>query len=164
MARKPLSFIVMYILTIISNLVNLKNVEQNAFLTTKPTKTYNRALGKLVNAIKKDDPSFSEDYLEVDKIPDIVFVESKMNNERIKSQSGAFIIFKNSKEINVGDLELPYKDASGRDRIYHVFCFRATIPSKAKKTILKSLDKMNINEKYIYQDISHSSKYIKDSI
>lgn len=151
-------------IAIISNLVNLKSRELNAFLSIKQNDTYERAFAKLVNAIKRDDPSFSGDYLDVNKIPDFVFVEPKMNNERVKSQSGAFIMFKNSKEMNEGNIKLPYKDASGKDCEYTVFCYRIIIPYSKKESILQVLDKMNINEKYIYQDIQHTANYIKNYI
>lgn len=147
------------IVTILSNLSRMNYNEKKSLLSGNDKETE----GKLSYLISKENPLFSGEFLNINDLPDFVFVEPKMDIERIKIQSGAFILFKQNKEILKNDIDLSYKDSHRKDHKQKAFCKEIRIPFASKSSILKTLDRMNINEKYIFQDISHTANYLKEN-
>ncbi len=76
----------------------------------------------------------------------IICVKSKMTNNRIISQSGAFLLFGHEAIMNERGLE-----GIGIKRI--------SITNK--DNILKELDSLNINERTMFPYIENSAKYIR---
>lgn len=157
------------VVSAISNLSNLSDTERNSLLSDKEfekkrkEKTYKQSLSKLSNLLERENLSLSPESLKDLSLPDFVFVDSKISNKRIQSQSGAFILFKKRKIFPIGDgfVKLPYINAAGDMRKYSIYCAKMRVPYKKKAEILENLDVININERYLYQDISHTANYLK---
>lgn len=147
------------IVSILSNLSRMNHKEKESILSGNDNETK----GELSYLISKENQLFSGEFLNINNLPDFVFVEPKMNIERIKIQSGAFILFKQCKKVPKGYIDLSYKDSLGNNHKQKALCKEIRIPFASKSSILKTLDRMNINEKYIFQDISHTANYLKEN-
>ncbi|WP_404982770.1 FRG domain-containing protein [Cobetia marina] len=95
----------------------------------------------------KEEKAFFEPHIIPRDLKKIVCVKAKQNNDRILVQSGAFLLFGQDAVID-DDINVDI------DRIY--------IESKNKKTILKELDLMNINDSTVFPYIENSAKYIAE--
>lgn len=78
------------------------------------------------------------------------------NNTRIERQNGAFIIaglqnntFNNQKYIF-------------SELIKNDILFKFKIPKGKKASILKALDKLGINEQFLFPDLEHCANYYKE--
>lgn len=145
--------------SILSNLSRMKYSEKELILSGDNGKTKDEFL----YLISKENQLFSGDFFNIKDLPDFIFVEPKMDIERIKIQSGAFILFKQNKEIPKKEIDLSYKDSHGNNQNRKAYCKEVRIPYASKSSILKTLDRMNINEKYIFQDITHTASYLKEN-
>lgn len=132
----------------ISNLSNLTygqknnidlNVDQEAFNETD-------VVGKLLHHIKSE-KGFFEGRIVPDDLGSIVCVKAKQTNTRIKSQSGAFLLFGH---------EAALPDA-GQDGIE---ISRITIRNKTQ--ILTQLDRININATTVYPSIDQTAVHLRD--
>ncbi len=98
-------------------------------------------------------------------------VVAPKNNERIKRQNGAFLILgvdikkeepsyyiKNT--FNLKD-ELSDYVASG-ETIHESIPRYLVIPSDCKESILQELDRVGINEAFVYPELEHQTSYIKN--
>ena len=144
--------------SILSNLSRMEYREKELILSGDDKKTKD----EFFYLISKENQLFSGDVFNIKDLPDFIFVEPKMDIERIKIQSGAFILFKQNKEIPKKEIDLSYKDSHGNNQRRKAYCREARIPYASKSSILKTLDRMNINEKYIFQDITHTANYLKE--
>lgn len=89
-------------------------------------------------------------------------VVAPKNNERIRRQNGAFLILGidiNSPDYYVKNTfnlknELSDYISEGIPRYLH-------IPADSKKSILKELDTIGINEAFVYPELEHQAAYIK---
>lgn len=132
----------------LSNLSNLtyaqKNgidlgIDQDAFNVTDVAK-------KLLHHIKAE-KGFFEGRIVPDDLRSIICVKAKRTNTRIKSQSGAFLLFGH---------EAALPDA-GQDGIEIT---RVTIRNKTH--ILKQLDRININATTVYPSIDQTAVHLRD--
>lgn len=132
----------------LSNLSNLTyaqkndidlNLDQDAFNTTD-------VAGKLLHHIKSE-KGFFEGRIVPDDLGAIICVKAKRTNTRIKSQSGAFLLFGH---------EAALPDA-GQDGIE---ISRVTIKNKAH--ILSQLDRININATTVYPSIDQTAIHLRD--
>ncbi|WP_406852111.1 FRG domain-containing protein [Brevundimonas sp. BH3] len=131
----------------IANLANLTHEQKNNLKLDLPVKDFNvdPIVGKLIHFIKGEKPYFDTRIVPSD-LGSIVCVKAKLTNNRIKSQSGAFLLY---------GLDAKMPDA-GQDGIT---INRITITNKA--SIMAELDRLNINAKTVYPSIDRTAKHLK---
>ena len=84
------------------------------------------------------------------------------NNERIKRQSGAFLLpgmFSVIKDVK-GEFQIYRSCKSLKDEFYEKFFY---VDGDNKEKILKELDLCNINESTLFPELEHQLNYIKES-
>ena len=84
-------------------------------------------------------------------ISNILCVRSKMNNDRIRIQAGAFLLFGLNAELKI------HKNTSP------IVIKRTTIKGGDKEKILKELASLNITEKTLFPDIDSTARHIAES-
>jgi hypothetical protein len=134
--------------SIISNFARLPKTEKQKIDFSLPKAAFNKqeAVIRLLHLVKEEKPYFL-DKIEPSDLSKIICVKSKRSNDRISSQSGAFLIFGNDAIL----------DEEGTDDIQ---INRIRIGNK--KHILKELDTLNINESTVFPYIEKSALYIKE--
>ncbi|OIQ23721.1 MAG: FRG domain-containing protein [Alphaproteobacteria bacterium MedPE-SWcel] len=132
----------------LSNLSNLTYEQKNEIDLSMDQEIFNQTdvVGKLLHHIKSE-KGFFEGRIIPDDLGSIVCVKAKRTNTRIKSQSGAFLLFGH---------EAALPDA-GQDGIE---ISRVTIRSKAE--ILAQLDRININATTVYPSIDQTAVHLRD--
>lgn len=98
-------------------------------------------------------------------------VVAPKNNERIKRQNGAFLILgidskkeepkyylKNTFDLKDELSEYVAEGADTQDKIPRYL----TIPADCKEDILQELDRVGINEAFVYPELEHQTSYIKN--
>lgn len=132
----------------LSNLSNLTYAQKNGIDLSLDKEAFNKTevAGKLLHHIKSE-KGFFEGRIVPDDLGSIVCVKAKRTNIRIKSQSGAFLLFGH---------EAALPDA-GQDGIE---INRVTI--KNKSHILKQLDRININATTVYPSIDQTAVHLRD--
>jgi hypothetical protein len=104
------------------------------------------AIRKLLHFIKEEKPYFRDAIVPVD-LKRILCIRGKLNNTRIVSQSGAFLLFGL-------DAVLP---ENGSDDI---MVERLTINAGEKSKIMGELDALSLNESTVFPYIENSARYI----
>lgn len=132
----------------LSNLSNLTYAQKNAIDLSLDLEAFNETdvARKLLHHIKSEKGYF-EGRIVPDDLSSIVCVKAKRTNTRIKSQSGAFLLFGH---------EAALPDA-GQDGIE---ISRVTIKNKAH--ILSQLDRININATTVYPSIDQTAVHLRD--
>jgi hypothetical protein len=132
----------------ISNLSNLTYQQKNEIDLNLDQDAFNKAdaVCKLLHHIKSE-KGFFEGRIVPSHLGSIVCVKAKRNNTRIKSQSGAFLLFGQ-------DATLP--DA-GQDGIE---IGRVTVQNKHQ--ILAQLNRININATTVYPSIDQTAVHLRD--
>lgn len=132
----------------LSNLSNLTYAQKNDIDLNLDQDAFNATdvAGKLLHHIKSE-KGFFEGRIIPDDLGSIVCVKAKRTNTRIKSQSGAFLLFGH---------EAALPDA-GQDGIE---ISRVTIKNKAH--ILSQLDRININATTVYPSIDQTAVHLRD--
>lgn len=118
--------------------------ERDAFNETEACK-------KLVHYIKDEKPYFENVIIPSD-LEKIVFVKGRVSNERISSQSGAFLLFGN----NAVFPDLISDEASESTQEFKV----EKLVIKNKQNILDELARLNITEATVYQGMERTMKLI----
>lgn len=134
----------------ISNLSNLTYTQKNSIDLTLDTDAFNttEVAGKLLHFIKSE-KGFFEARIRPEDLGSILCAKAKRTNTRIKSQSGAFLLF---------DHEATLPDA-GQDGIG---VRRVTVTNKTH--ILGQLDRININATTVYPSIDQTAKHLRDQL
>src|SRR5699024_3955341 len=101
---------------------------------------------KLLALIEEEKPYFKPNIKSKD-LKSIICVKGKKTNDRIISQSGAFLLFGHDSVL----------DENGTDGIT---IDRISIENKQE--ILKELDTLNINESSLFPNIESSAKYVRE--
>jgi hypothetical protein len=132
----------------LSNLSNLTYAQKNEIDLGLDKDAFNvtDVLGKLLHHIKSE-KGFFEGRIIPDDLRSIICVKAKRTNTRIKSQSGAFLLFGH---------ETALPDA-GQDGIEIA---RVTIQNKPH--ILEQLDRININATTVYPSIQETAVHLRD--
>ncbi len=104
------------------------------------------AIRRLLHLIREEKPFFEPEIIP-DDLRKIICVKGKKSNDRISSQSGAFLLF---------GLDAILDEGGTSDIIVN----RVTVANK--RTILKELDLLNINESTVFPYIENSAKYVAD--
>ena len=102
--------------------------------------------GKLQHFICQEKPYFLP-RIDPRDLQRIVVLRTKLNNNRILSQSGAFMLF---------GLDASLEDGSSDIDVDHI-----KVKASIKKEILRELDELNINESTVFPYIENSARYIK---
>lgn len=132
----------------LSNLSNLTYEQKSEIDFSLDRDAFNRTdvIGKLLHHIKSE-KGFFEGRIVPEHLGSIICVKAKRTNTRIRSQSGAFLIFGH---------EAALPDA-GQDGIE---VSRVTIRNKAE--ILTQLDRININATTVYPSIDQTAVHLRD--
>lgn len=132
----------------LSNLSNLTYAQKNQIDLSLNQADFNATeiAGKLLHHIKSE-KGFFENRIIPEDLGSIICVKAKRTNTRIKSQSGAFLLFGH---------EAALPDA-GQDGIE---ISRVTIKNKAH--ILDQLDRININATTVYPSIDQTAVHLRD--
>lgn len=132
----------------LSNLSNLTYAQKNEIDLSLDQDNFNKTdvVGKLLHHIKSE-KGFFEGRIFPDDLGSIVCVKAKRTNTRIKSQSGAFLLF--GQEATLPD--------AGQDGIE---ISRVTI--RDKEHILAQLDRININATTVYPSIDQTAVHLRD--
>lgn len=130
----------------ISNLARLAKEEKDSISFEINKEEFNNQLEvkRLLHFIKEE-KSFFEPKIISSDLKKIICVKGKKNNDRIASQSGAFLLFGYNTIFN----------EKGTDNIE---IRRITVENKKK--ILDELDLLNINESTVFPYIENSAKYV----
>lgn len=150
--KEKIKFFDSDIVSCLSNLAKLDASDKKNIDTTLELKEFNdsKEIQNLLYHIKKEKPHFQEK-IDPKDLERIVCVKSRMNNRRILSQAGAFLLF---------GLEPQLKDEpkGGDVWIENVY----NISPKHKKDIIEQLDTLNINESTVFPNIESSANYLKE--
>lgn len=132
----------------LANLSNLTNSQKNGIDLNLDLATFNAATPvlKLLHHIKSE-KAFFEDRIVPDDLRSIICVKAKRTNTRIKSQSGAFLLFGHEATL----------DEEGQAGIEIA---RITVRNKAN--ILGQLDRLNINATTVYPSIEQTAVHIRE--
>ena len=132
----------------LSNLSNLTYTQKNDIDLGLDKDAFNQtdAVGKLLHHIKSE-KGFFEGRIIPDDLNSIICVKAKRTNTRIKSQSGAFLLFGH---------EAALPDA-GQDGIEI-----ARVMIRNKSHILQQLDRININATTVYPSIQETAVHLRD--
>ncbi|NKX74827.1 FRG domain-containing protein [Rhodobacteraceae bacterium R_SAG3] len=132
----------------LANLSNLTYAQKNHIDTSLDKESFNKTdvVGKLLHHIKSE-KGFFEGRIIPDDLGSIICVKAKRTNSRIKSQSGAFLLFGH---------EAALPDA-GQDGIK---ISRITIQDKA--AILAELDRINVNATTVYPSIDQTAVHLRN--
>lgn len=130
----------------IANLARLPKTEKDSIDFDSDNFNEQISVKRLIHFIKEEKPYF-EPRIIPDDLRKIVCVKGKKNNDRIYSQSGAFLLFGIDAVLN----------ESGTPEIK---VSRITITNKT--SILKELDLLNINESTVFPYIENSAKYVAE--
>lgn len=131
----------------IANLARLSKGEKDQIdVTTKDHAEFNEtiAVKRLTHFIREEKPYFESKIVAAD-LGKIVCVKGKRSNNRISSQSGAFLLFGLNAILDEGGTS-------------NVRVTRISVTNKLE--ILKELDVLNINESTVFPYIENSARYV----
>ncbi|RON52731.1 FRG domain-containing protein [Pseudomonas frederiksbergensis] len=131
----------------IANLARLPKADKDSIdHTIEDVDEFNAQLPirRLIHFVKEE-KSFFEPRIQREHLRTIVCVKGKRSNDRISSQSGAFLLFGLDAVL----------DEKGTPEIV---VMRITVSQK--ENILKQLDLLNINESTVFPYIENSAKYV----
>lgn len=92
----------------------------------------------------RNEKSYFRNRIEIEDLNKILFLKAKVNNERIQSQAGAFLLFGLDPVLPETDVEFPLK--------------RVEIANKNK--ILEELSQLNISESTVYPSMEKTAAEI----
>lgn len=146
LARSEVKYFDSDVASCISNLARLPKSEKDNIGFKNDTFNEQMSVKRLIHFIREEKPYF-EPKIIPDDLRKIICVKGKKSNDRISSQSGAFLLYgldavmdeEGTEEINV---------------------MRITVSNKS--SILKELDLLNINESTVFPYIENSAKYVAD--
>ena len=132
----------------IANLAQLSQSDKKAISFAGSNDQFNGQdpIRKLLHFIKEEKPYFRDAIVPSD-LKRIICVRGKLNNTRIVSQSGAFLIF---------GLDASLPETGNTD----IEIERMTMSAGSKKKIIQELDTLALNESTIFPYIENSARYI----
>lgn len=132
----------------IANLAQLSQRDKGAISFNGSNQQFNNQdpIRKLLHFIKEEKPYF-RDAIVPNDLKRIICVRGKLNNSRIMSQSGAFLIF---------GLDACLPEAGNNQ----IKIDRMTISAGSKSKIIQELDALALNESTIFPYIENSARYI----
>ena len=146
MKRKDIKYFDSDVASCIANLARLRQSEKESIIFEADDFNDQPPIKRLLHFIREEKPFFEPSIIP-DDLRKIFCVKGKKSNDRISSQSGAFLLF---------GLDAVF-DEEGTTEIK---VSRITVSNK--KEILKELDLLNINESTVFPYIENSAKYVAD--
>lgn len=146
MARSEVKYFDSDVASCISNLSRLPKEEKDNINLDEKEFNDQTSVKRLVHLIREEKPYF-ESKIIPDDLRKIICVKGKHSNDRISSQSGAFLLY--GLDVVIDEEGTPEISAT-----------RITVANKP--TILKELDLLNINESTVFPYIENSAKYVAD--
>ena len=136
----------------LAGLSNLTGAERDALRAIDEQHSLNvsDAGKRLLQFIRMEKPHFLPE-IDPNDLARVFVVRPKLNNRRIIAQQGAFLLFGLMPEL--------FEDTDSGIKIS-----RATIPTSAKKKILRELNVISINEASLFPDIDHAANYVMSQI
>lgn len=134
----------------LSNLCNLTYEQKSKIDLSLDQAAFNisEVIGKLLHHIRSE-KVFFEGKIAPDDLGSIICVKAKRTNTRIKSQSGAFLLFGH-------EVTLPDAGQVG------IEISRVTIRHADKKSILAQLNQININATTVYPSIEQTAVHLRN--
>lgn len=130
----------------ITNLARLPKKEKNKIDFESEEFNGQPAVKRLIHFIREEKPYFEAEIIPED-LSKIICVKGKQSNDRISSQSGAFLLF---------GLDAVLDENGTPD----ISVSRITVINKI--SILRELDLLNINESTVFPYIENSAKYVAE--
>lgn len=146
MKRKDVKYFDSDVASCIANLARLPQSEKDEIKFEEKGFNEQPPIRRLVHFIREEKPFF-EAAIIPDDLRKIICVKGKKSNDRIASQSGAFLLF---------GLDAVFDEIGTPE----IIVSRITVNNK--KSILKELDMLNINESTVFPYIENSAKYVAD--
>jgi hypothetical protein len=146
MERSEIKYFDSDVASCISNLARLPKKEKDNIDLDDKKFNDQTSVKRLVHFIREEKPYF-EPKIIPDDLSKVFCVKGKQSNDRISSQSGAFLLYGLDAVL----------DEEGTPEISVT---RITVANKA--SILKELDLLNINESTVFPYIENSAKYVAD--
>ncbi|SDJ45972.1 FRG domain-containing protein [Ferrimonas sediminum] len=144
--RKGVKYFDSDVASCIANLARLPQSEKNKIMFDGDEFNEQPQIKRLLHFIREEKPFF-EAAIIPDDLRKIICVKGKQSNDRISSQSGAFLLF---------GLDAVF-DEEGTPEIK---VSRITVSNK--ESILEELDLLNINESTVFPYIENSAKYVAE--
>jgi len=144
MARSEVKYFDSDVASCISNLSRLPKEEKDNINLDEKEFNDQPSVKRLIHLIREEKPYF-EPKIIPDDLRKIICVKGKQSNDRISSQSGAFLLY--GLDVVIDEEGTPEISAT-----------RITVANK--ETILKELDLLNINESTVFPYIENSAKYV----
>lgn len=130
----------------IANLARLPQSEKYEISFEEAEFNDQSPIKRLLHFIREEKPFF-EAAIASDDLRKILCVKGKQSNDRISSQSGAFLLFGLDSIFN--------EDGTDEMKVYRISVTN-------KDLILKELDYLNINESTVFPYIENSAKYVAE--
>lgn len=146
MKRKDVKYFDSDVASCISNLARLPQSEKDVINFDEKKFNEQPSVKRLLHFIREEKPFF-EPAIAPDDLRKIVCVKGKQSNDRISSQSGAFLLF---------GLDSVF-DEEGTSEIKI-----SRIAVSNKESMLRELDLLNINGSTVFPYIENSAKYVAD--
>jgi hypothetical protein len=136
----------------IANLAHLSTLEKNAINFALAGAKFNKQppVDRLLQFIRVEKPHFRAGIVPAD-LKSVLVVKPKLNNPRILAQSGAFLLFGLSADLETA----PPKG---------IVIERIQINGKKKTLILAELDRMAVNDSTMFPEIEKAAIYIKNKL
>lgn len=146
MKREIVKYFDSDVATCIANLARIPKTEKDNIDFDSDYFNEQSSIKRLTHFIREE-KSYFEPKIVPDDLRKIICVKGKKSNDRISSQSGAFLLFGLDAVLN--------EDGTSDIRVS-----RITVTNK--KSILKELDLLNINESTVFPYIENSAKYVAE--
>jgi hypothetical protein len=144
LARSEVKYFDSDVASCISNLARIPKAEKDNINFDNDNFNEQISVKRLIHLIREEKPYF-EPKIIPDDLRKIICVKGKKSNDRISSQSGAFLLYGLDAVMDEeGTLEINV--------------MRITVSNKP--SILKELDLLNINESTVFPYIENSAKYV----
>lgn len=128
----------------LANLARLPKSEKDTIDWQVPNFNDQPAIHRLLHFIREDKPYF-ENRINPDDLKSVLCVKGKRTNSRIASQAGAFLLYGHDAVLGeTGNHQIAVKRIAVRNKV----------------TILKELDRLNINDSTVFPYIEKSAEYI----
>ena len=155
--------------SIVANFARISRADQNRLLSrteedtvhdVSPSSddiTYDSIMTRLTNYIGREKPYFA-DAIDVRDLLRVLVVEPKQRFERLRAQSGAFMI---SAFHDRFEREEVVKNGAGQPVYWH---YKLRVPPDCKETLRKELGWMDISQQRLYGDVSTAAEGITKRI
>ena len=146
-------------ISLIANFAKLSKSEQDMILTKVPDDTgygYSNAMRHLYHFIRQEKPYF-EELINVEDLFRVLIVEPQQFSERIRVQSGAFLLSAFHERFERDEI-LSFNPQT--PIYYH---YKPTISWNHKKSILRELHLLNISSETLYPGLDESARAITDT-